>query len=430
MESNVSPKFIEITRLEHPNGKTISQKPQRDLSQFSKVSWSSPQFRLASTMDTAGNRDVPARDDCDTALDLSADPRKHLRRREVEDEHSGELGHARCFRNSSLPHEKRNLKGERPHVCDDCGGAFAHSSQLVIHRRVHTGEKPFGCPECSAKFSAKSSLTVHRRSHTAERPYRCLECPAKFTSNSHLTVHKRIHSGERPYACDVCEKTFAENSSLSKHRRIHTGEKPYSCLECPAKFTDSSSLTRHKRIHSGERPHTCNECAKTFIEKRQLTLHKQTHNGVKRYSCLKCSARFAQSGRLTLHKRIHDEEGPQSRTECRAQFATGSTLTRHKDICSRGNRERVTDADKISSTTASLRHVSAFAGVRNLTPAISTESYVPGNFGSTGLDDRAAKERAAGLKRYEQYNILMIPFMCGESGIVCLLHSRGNPTMR
>ncbi|HLB40786.1 MAG TPA: C2H2-type zinc finger protein [Candidatus Babeliales bacterium] len=83
----------------------------------------------------------------------------------------------------------------RPHVCSDCGAAFAKCGDLTVHLRTHTGDKPYACSDCGVAFSQRGNLTVHIRIHTGEKPYSCSDCGAAFAQRSHLTVHMRKHRG-------------------------------------------------------------------------------------------------------------------------------------------------------------------------------------------------------------------------------------------
>ncbi|XP_055442078.1 Kruppel-like factor 18 isoform X1 [Bubalus kerabau] len=85
----------------------------------------------------------------------------------------------------------------RPYICTykNCGKAYAKSSHLRIHERVHTGEKPYKCNVngCTWAFSRSSELNRHKKRHTRERPYLCTICDKDFARRDHLKQHQRVH---------------------------------------------------------------------------------------------------------------------------------------------------------------------------------------------------------------------------------------------
>nr|CAH7712784.1 unnamed protein product [Callosobruchus chinensis] len=59
------------------------------------------------------------------------------------------------------------------------------------------------------------------------KPYKCSQCCKAFANSSYLSQHTRIHLGIKPYRCEICQRKFTQLSHLQQHIRTHTGDKPY-----------------------------------------------------------------------------------------------------------------------------------------------------------------------------------------------------------
>ena len=158
----------------------------------------------------------------------------------------------------------RNMQGEKPFSCTQCGKNFSTLGNLKTHQRIHTGERPYTCSQCGKSFGQAGNLKRHQLIHTGQKPYVCAHCPKGFTKADDLRSHQRLHTGERPFICVTCGKSFGQSKELKAHQLSHTGERPYCCQHCGKSFTKETSYRNHVQIHTGEKPFTCSQCGKTF----------------------------------------------------------------------------------------------------------------------------------------------------------------------
>ena len=106
-------------------------------------------------------------------------------------------------------------------VCEICGYATAHKSQINAHRRIHTGET-YRCQVegCSYEATKKQKLKYHMVSHSPARPHQCNICGKGFSLSRGLRRHMMLHD---PYAeklaCDMCTFSTTRSDKLKEHKR-------------------------------------------------------------------------------------------------------------------------------------------------------------------------------------------------------------------
>uniref|UniRef100_A0A672YA83 Si:dkeyp-113d7.1 n=1 Tax=Sphaeramia orbicularis TaxID=375764 RepID=A0A672YA83_9TELE len=194
--------------------------------------------------------------------------------------HDGEAGSGAAVTTktqSPTVRKPRNMQGEKPFSCTQCGKNFSTLGNLKTHQRIHTGERPYTCSQCGKSFGQAGNLKRHQLIHTGQKPYVCAHCPKGFTKADDLRSHQRLHTGERPFICATCGKSFGQSKELKAHQLstpIHTGEKPFTCSQCGKTFSNSGVLKTHEKIHSGERPFGCTQCGKSFGRLGHLKAHQ------------------------------------------------------------------------------------------------------------------------------------------------------------
>lgn len=160
---------------------------------------------------------------------------------------------------------------------------FGSKAELQLHTQAHMREaKPYKCSQCCKAFANSSYLSQHTRIHLGIKPYRCEICQRKFTQLSHLQQHIRTHTGDKPYKCrhPGCQKAFSQLSNLQSHSRCHQTDKPYKCNSCYKCFSDEPSLLEHIPKHKESKhlkTHICQYCGKSYTQETYLQKHMQKH---------------------------------------------------------------------------------------------------------------------------------------------------------
>lgn len=162
-------------------------------------------------------------------------------------------------------------------------------------------------------FGSKADLQLHTQIHMREaKPYKCTQCSKAFANSSYLSQHTRIHLGIKPYRCEICQRKFTQLSHLQQHIRTHTGDKPYRCKfnSCSKAFSQLSNLQSHSRCHQQDKPFKCNSCYKCFIDENSLLEHIPKHREskhLKTHICPYCGKSYTQETYLTKHMSKHSE---------------------------------------------------------------------------------------------------------------------------
>ncbi|KAL0992456.1 hypothetical protein UPYG_G00093540 [Umbra pygmaea] len=252
--------------------------------------------------------------------------------------------------NSTTPRKPRNLSGEKPFSCTQCGKNFSTLGNLKTHQRIHTGERPYSCSQCGKSFGQAGNLKRHQLIHTGQKPYVCAHCPKGFTKADDLRSHQRLHTGEKPFCCLQCGKSFSQSKELKAHQLSHTGERPFCCQHCGKSFTKEMSYRNHLQMHTGEKPYCCSQCGKTFSNSGVLKTHEKIHSGVRPFGCTQCGKSFGRLGHLKAHQQIHTGERPFACLQCGKNFSQSGHLKAHEQI---HKRERSDMSSSSSSSSSS-----------------------------------------------------------------------------
>ncbi|XP_045456637.1 zinc finger protein rotund-like [Melitaea cinxia] len=203
-------------------------------------------------------------------------------------------------------HNDQENDVQRQMTPHDEGKAYSAPSTPLSENGGHSGQE-------EKVFGSKADLQLHTQIHLREaKPYRCTQCPKAFANSSYLAQHSRIHLGIKPYRCEICQRKFTQLSHLQQHIRTHTGDKPYRCTQigCTKAFSQLSNLQSHSRCHQTDKPFKCNSCYKCFAQEKDLLEHIPKHKEskhLKTHICQYCGKSYTQETYLSKHMNKHAE---------------------------------------------------------------------------------------------------------------------------
>ena len=189
--------------------------------------------------------------------------------------------HLKSHMRSAHGLDRTGRKIEKKHLCPQCGKEYDKPDSLRYHLLTHLKTPPIVCPYegCEKRFFIKNnnSYDKHIKTHTGEKPFMCNECGGKFSTKTDLNRHFKEKHSEWEFSCDVCQQRFPFKHKLLDHvKKVHTcpGEKAFECQECGKGFSKKQNLKTHLRIHSGEMPYECTKCGQNFRYSYSLNSHQ------------------------------------------------------------------------------------------------------------------------------------------------------------
>ena len=113
------------------------------------------------------------------------------------------------------------------------------------------------------------------------RPHACPYCSKAFADSSKLKRHVKIHLGVRDFKCETCGKGFIEACSLRRHESVHSDVKPHNCSLCGKGFTDSSGLKKHLVKCNGQVKDSADGVTSISVKDCQVSSNaKVTHSSI------------------------------------------------------------------------------------------------------------------------------------------------------
>ncbi|XP_014675812.1 PREDICTED: zinc finger protein GLIS3-like [Priapulus caudatus] len=96
-------------------------------------------------------------------------------------------------------------------------------------------------------FMSKPELQLHMKAHMQEtKPYKCALCHKAFANSSYLSQHNRIHAGIKPYSC--------QDTYLEKHMHKHlTDDKNQGGATGPPHGTTDKQLTAFNALKASQK---------------------------------------------------------------------------------------------------------------------------------------------------------------------------------
>ena len=174
--------------------------------------------------------------------------------------------------------------GERRFACEQCDATFARNENLKLHMgSTHQADENPGSMRSETIGSITISTNPPWTEHDGEKPAVCDECGGVFSGESQLEIHRKVHSCEIPRVDNECNELFECISTSENHdvvaRHTLTDEKPCLVPETLALTIDSNPglVQQDMFLHTGEKPFACDECAKQFKRKYDFNRHLKVH---------------------------------------------------------------------------------------------------------------------------------------------------------